>query len=469
LLAGCAVGQAPGRGRVLHLQEPQTSGRYWLYLPDGYPTTATAERSAAPQARKWPLVVTFHGMKPWDDSNRQIREWQQEADRYGLVVCAPDLDTCSSFSEYPIRHVGTALQRDEKLTINILDDLARTTDIDPNAVLSTSWSMGGYLAHYMANHHPDRFSCVAVRQSNFSSEILDTSKVPQYRDHKIAIYWTQNDFAACKRESQEGARWYNQHGFDVTFAEFAGRGHERIPSAAANFFAKTCGCAPRSPPMELAQLQVTEMPIVASAMPAPSRSGGQAPSAPAAPAPSAGTAGTASVKASDESARPLDRSPGAAPRPSAKQPLPASAASVMFQPTPTQPQPTPIYSKPVPDTASRSAPTRSASTGARGGSAAAVRSTSVETPSVMVRVNTLIGISPLLVSFSAEMPENLRQGSNYLWMDNGEPVANGREPLGQKYLTSTGDHHIEVLVTAADGKEYRAGQIVTVLERMGKK
>lgn len=86
-----------------------------------------------------------------------------------------------------------------------------------------------------------------------------------------------------------------------------------------------------------------------------------------------------------------------------------------------------------------------------------------------VRVNTLIGISPLLVSFSAEVPENMRTGANYLWMDNGEPIASGRGPIGQKYLTTPGDHRIEVMVTATDGKEYRAEQVVYVLERMSKK
>jgi pimeloyl-ACP methyl ester carboxylesterase len=446
----------------MHLQEPQTHGWYWLYLPDGYPdAAASAARAATPQARKWPLVVTFHGMKPWDDSNRQIREWQQEADRYGFVVCAPDLATCDSFSEYPIRHVGRSLQRDETLTVNILDELAQTTDIDPNAVLSTSWSMGGYIAHFMANRHPDRFSCVAVRQSNFSGEILDASKVPLYRDHKIAIYWTQNDFAACKRESQEGARWYNQHGFDVTFAEFAGRGHERTPSAAANFFAKTCGAVPRTPPVELASLQVTEMPVVASSMPPPSKAAPVKPSA-AEPARAGGASAATSPSSSGDPSRPLDRSPGAAPKTNARTTAPAGTANVMFQPSPPQPEPVPIYSRPVPpQSTAKSAPAPPQRT-------PPAKSTSAE-PRVSVRVNTLIGISPLLVSFSAEVPENMRTGANYLWMDNGEPIASGRGPIGQKYLTTPGDHRIEVMVTATDGKEYRAEQVVYVLERMSKK
>ena len=94
VLSGCAVPQRPGRGAEMHLQEPRTKAWYRLYLPEGY-----AERSKTGEApsRKHPLVMTFHGMKPFDNAHSQCREWQQEADRYGFVVCAPELRTPALF------------------------------------------------------------------------------------------------------------------------------------------------------------------------------------------------------------------------------------------------------------------------------------------------------------------------------------------------------------------------------------
>ena len=74
-LWGCVVGQAPGKGKLLHTREPSTNAGYWLYLPDGY------DPAAPPGARgpRRPVVVSFHGMKPFDNARSQAREWQQEA------------------------------------------------------------------------------------------------------------------------------------------------------------------------------------------------------------------------------------------------------------------------------------------------------------------------------------------------------------------------------------------------------
>ncbi len=471
--SGCIVAQAPGKGRVLHQKEPKTGAGYWVYLPEGYSDPASHAAAGSPP-RKWPLVVSFHGMKPWDSSNAQIREWQQEADRYGFVVAAPDLRSSDSFGEYPMQRVTPALKRDEEAAINMLDELARTTDIDPNHVLSTSWSMGGYIAHYMANRHPDRFSCVAVRQSNFSADLLDPSKVPQYRDHKIAIYWAQKDFEACKRESQEGARWYFNHGFDVTFAEIAEMAHERTPSTAAAFFAKTCGASPKTPPVELARMQVREVPIGNEHRPSPPVTTATV----LAPPPLAGTSQApfstappvtrpAGPSPLARGGSPLARSPGAEPRGSDR----SNAGHVMFQPRSSPaatgasvqpsgppPQAVAINTKPVP------APSSGKPATARPRPTVTTRVGS--DPPVSVRVNTAIGPSPLLVSFSAELPEALRKDAQYLWTDNGEPIASGRAAIGQKYLTTSGDHRIEVQVTTADGREMRAGQTVTVLGRV---
>ncbi len=242
---GCAVPQAPGQGRALHRVEPETKTGYWLYLPEDY----VANNGRRPDRQRWPLVVTFHGMRPWDDSGPQIREWEQEADRYGFIVIAPDLRTCDSLMQYPLRDANLSyVQADEKGTLAIMDEVFRTTNADPSRVLATSWSSGGYMAHYMVNRHPERFTCLAVRQSNFSEDLLNPMQVPKYRRMQVAIFFGENDFKPCRDESIRAVEWYRQYRFNVQARYVTGLGHERTPQTAAAFFAKSIGVDPKTPP-----------------------------------------------------------------------------------------------------------------------------------------------------------------------------------------------------------------------------
>ncbi len=168
LLAGCAVPQPAGKGVTMHRTEPVTGRGYWLYLPEDY----VANQGRRADGKKWPLVMTFHGMKPWDSANPQVREWQEEADRYGYVVCAPELTVCDMMKEFPVKTQGRDLLGDEEAILAIMDDIYHKTEADPEQVLSTSWSSGGFVAHYIVNRHPGRFSCLSTRQSNFEESIM---------------------------------------------------------------------------------------------------------------------------------------------------------------------------------------------------------------------------------------------------------------------------------------------------------
>ncbi len=284
--SGCIVSQPRGAGRVLHLSEASTGAGYYLYLPADYRGSDPAHPPATTRATgaKRPLVVTFHGMKPFDTAKSQIREWQQEADRYGFVVCAPQLRAPDITKPPPLDRVTSSLRRDEAVTLAIMDEIVRTTDVNPAAVLATSWSYGGYIAHYMVNRHPDRFSCLAVKQSNFNADLLDEVNVAKYRDMPIAVFYTENDLGICRRESMAAGNWYAQRGFDITFARFASHGHVRTPGPAGAFFARVCGVPAKSPPFEVAYLQVLSSDVLAAratttTVGAPPRGPGRVPAA----------------------------------------------------------------------------------------------------------------------------------------------------------------------------------------------
>ena len=57
--------------------EPQTGGKYYLYVPKNY----DAEKA-------WPLVVTCHGTEPYDTAARQAKEWKALAVQLTLI-CSP--------------------------------------------------------------------------------------------------------------------------------------------------------------------------------------------------------------------------------------------------------------------------------------------------------------------------------------------------------------------------------------------
>jgi pimeloyl-ACP methyl ester carboxylesterase len=310
-------------------------------------------------------------------------------------------------------------------------------DIDPTKVLSTSWSSGGYLAHYMANRHPERFTCIAPRQSNFSSDVLDEAQVPRYRDTKVGIFYTENDFAICQRESQEGAQWYASRGFDVTFAVFRDLGHARRPSVAADFFARQIDAPAKTPPIELTRMQVTRVPLngakngrkngeavynsnVADALRSADREL-------AARAPSTTQRGQTSRPQSSLSHETLPQASAGSLAPYAGH-LPASADGA-----------TPTYDP------------------------HAVQS---DADALHVRVSSTIGIAPHHVNFTAVAPARLSRGAYFLWSDNGEPIANGVN--GQRFLNTPGEHELAVTMTTAEGKQYVARKIVTVLERLRK-
>lgn len=259
--SGCAVPQPRGQGIYQYVTEPTTKAGYHLYLPMDY--VRNNGRHPNPRMKGWPLVMTFHGMKPYDNALPQEREWEKEADIYGYVVCAPELNTSDSFMEYPLTREHSYVLRDKENVIAIMEHVFQTTNTDRKKVLATSWSCGGYLAHYFPNRFPDRFACIAVRLSNFSAALMTEATVPLYKDRvPVAIFIGDGDFPACKTESQDAVAWYEARKFKTVRGKMIDNmGHSRIPQTAAAFFAEQIGLEPLHPEdaaRTVAQVQMTD-------------------------------------------------------------------------------------------------------------------------------------------------------------------------------------------------------------------
>ncbi len=415
--AGCAVPQPRGLGELRHLREPTTSRDYWLYLPKDY------ARQPEYASQRHPVVVTFHGMKPFDSARAQALEWEQEADRYGYIVVAPVLRTFRVLGQFPLRTVSGEFQSDVEATLAILNHVFQTTRADPRAVLSTSWSSGGYMAHYMLNHYPERFSALAVRQSNFSASVLDPDLVRRSRYTPILIINTQNDFGICKRESREAIEWYETHGYkNVFWIHIKNLGHERTPDLAADFFGRVAHVQPHTQPAVLAKRQAIEGNEAGIAFLSGNLAEFITPPRPA----------VASATGHQPAARrpapvvPLGGTPRPAPPPVGTG-TPAGTPPRTVEPAPSQRVPRNL---------------------------------------LKVHVSSAIGIEPLHLGFSAECPPAWRRTADFRWTLDGVPI--GRGISGQKTLVRPGEHALGVVVVTASGQEYRASRTIRVLPRLDK-
>jgi hypothetical protein len=283
------------------------------------------------------------------------------------------------------------------------------------------------MAHYMLNRHPDRFTCLAVRQSNFSPTVLHPDLTRRSLYHPILIINTENDFAVCKRESREAVQWYETHGYKNEFwIVIKSSGHERTPDLAAYFFGLVSGVQPNSPPRVLVRRQAID----------------------------GNEEGIAFL--SGEVAR-FDVPP------------PSGLASWQTPPAPLQ-----MASGESWDSAGAPAPVAGGGTVQASGSEREVRprrTTAIPRQTVQrnplkIRVSSAIGIEPLHLGFSAECPASWRETADFLWTLNGQPIGHGVN--GQKTLARAGEHTLTVLVVTDKGEEHRATRTIRVLPRLEK-
>jgi len=426
---GCLVPQPRGQGRLERIVEPTSDRAYYLYLPKDYIALDAAGRAA----RRWPLVVTFHGMKPFDTALYQAQEWQQEADRYGYIVVAPVLTAFDTVTgEFPLRSLNRAFKSDELATLAILDHVLSKTAADPNSVLSTSWSSGGYMAHYMLNRHPGRFTCLAVRQSDFCASVLDSTWTAQSLYHPVLILTAQNDFPICQEEAREAVRWYESHGYkNFAWVYLSRLGHERTPDMAADFFARVAGVAPNRPPEVLIRRQAIDGNPAGLAL--LSGNLGQMQTPP-------------SVAAREETFPRLPRAPTQRRR---------VALAVVTPPAPpgAPPAPSPPVEEPPP-TLAQLEPTPS-----RGN--AAPKGARPLSP-VGIRVSASVGFEPLLLVYSADCPADWQRTAEFHWMLDGKDIGQGVN--GQRTIGRPGDYMLGLRVATQDGAEHRAVRRIRVLK-----
>ena len=427
---GCPVPQRPGLGQCSRLVEPETKTGYWLYLPEDY-VRNNGQRAGN---SSWPMVVTLHGLRPYDDAKPQIRSWQQEADRYGMIVVAPELRTCDQLvMQIPLRNSSKwYVQTDEKAILAVMDEVCRRTNADPARVLLTCFSSGGYMAHYMMNRHPERFLTLAAMGANFHEDLIDYTQIPKYRSTKIAIFFGENDFKLCREESLRAVNWYRRYRFEVDARQVAGLGHERRPQLASVFFARLIGTPPKTPP-DLASLVMRDVVTDEPSRPVMAPRPVSLTPAPIFPNDSDRGAGSQGRSHEPATVAPMEP-PVRAPRPMANEPPP---------PTPRRPVRQP-YSEGMPHADPPS------------------KELQEPAPGRIRMRNPGVGSAPMWLDMSVDLPPELLPEAGVLWLDNGRPIASS-SLTARTVLRSPGRHRIEAWVTLADDRRAIYRETITVL------
>ncbi|HUU60333.1 MAG TPA: PHB depolymerase family esterase [Phycisphaerae bacterium] len=223
LLGGCYV--APGTPtpvRYRQMAEPTGGGAYYIYVPSYY----SADRD-------WPLVVTLHGTNPWDDYDRQIREWDSLAEAKGFIVVAPKLQSPQGVLPNIRSRWFRHLAEDERRILALIDHVSGDYRVDPRAILLTGFSAGGYPMYHTGLRNPQRFSMLVARNCNSDLELFERIALTEAaRKLPVRIYWGKADPEPIQDESWQAFRYLRNHGCVRTYRREIKGGHIRRPEMA---------------------------------------------------------------------------------------------------------------------------------------------------------------------------------------------------------------------------------------------
>jgi enterochelin esterase-like enzyme len=212
-------------GKVDSIEEASTKRAYHLYVPTMYnPNLA------------YPLVVTAHGGGPATDAKAERDLWADVAEKYGLLVCSPDLDSARQELEIPKDQVAPALLSDEKAVLAIIKECRGRYNINQDAVIMTGCDAGAYAAHYIGLQHPEIFRCIVGRCGSFNDHLVTDDVAMRARHLHVYCFYGEKDLAGVVDYSRAANFWYTVRGFRNFVIRAMPGDHDPNPLEAARYF-----------------------------------------------------------------------------------------------------------------------------------------------------------------------------------------------------------------------------------------
>lgn len=177
--------------------------KYLLALPEGY--EADAEK-------KWPLVIFLHGAGERGDNLEAVKKHGppklvSEGRKFPFILVSPQ---CPKDQWWPNEPV-----------LELLDHLQATHRVDPDRVILTGLSMGGYGTWAFATRAPERFAAIApVCGGGVPYLMRSLVKVPVWAFHGA------KDTVVVLDESDRLVKALEKAGASVKFTVYPEAGHD---------------------------------------------------------------------------------------------------------------------------------------------------------------------------------------------------------------------------------------------------
>lgn len=185
--------------------------------------------------RRYPAVVTLHAagisaeqnIAWWAGEVNDKNERTGQAGRNGYIIISP---------EWAIPH-QTKYEysaKEHAAVLNSLRDACRRFSIDVDRVFLSGHSMGGDAAWDIGLAHPDLWAGIipiAALADKYCAHYLENAR-------RLPAYYVAGELDGDKmfRNAKEWDRYLSRVGYDVTVAEFRGRGHEHFYDEILNLF-----------------------------------------------------------------------------------------------------------------------------------------------------------------------------------------------------------------------------------------
>ena len=212
-------------GKIDFQHEATTGRTYHLYIPTNYNPR-----------RRYPVVLTAQGTFPFDQAAAQRDKWIDVAERYGLIICSADFDGASGFLGIPRDRPAPELVRDEKAAVAIVRELKSRYSINPDGIMITGWSGGGFPAHFVGLHHPEIFRCIVGRAANFNDHLVTDDVALRARHMHVYVFFGESDLPGFAEQNREANFWYTMRGFRNFVIQPQPGGHEHNEIEAARYF-----------------------------------------------------------------------------------------------------------------------------------------------------------------------------------------------------------------------------------------